>query len=89
MFIRKYFGICQPGRKYGRRLCFLGLEHFAKKFSFLGPSAMYDNSALNLGSIQSNLTLLSSNAANIYTRGGKAQFGAKDNDQKIKNKFPY
>ena len=67
---------------------FVGSATLPRSLTFSDQVQCSDNSALNLGSIQSNLTLLSSHVANLYTRGGKAQFGANDKEQKIRNKFP-
>ena len=69
---------------------FLGSSTLPRNLTYLDQVQCSKSSVLNLSSIQSNLTLLSSNAANIYTRGGRTRFGAKENrGQRMKDKIPY
>ena len=67
---------------------FMGSSTLPRNLTFLDQVQCSESSALNLSSIQSNLTLLSSNAANFYIRGGKSQFGAKESrDLRMKGKI--
>ena len=68
---------------------FVGSATLPRSLTFLDQVQCSDNSALNLSSIQSNLTLLSSHAANLYTRRGHAQSEGGDKEQKSRSKFPY
>ena len=68
---------------------FVGSATLPRNLTFLDQVQCSDNSALNLSSIQSNLTLLSSHAANLYTRRGHAQPEGGEMEQKGRSKFPY
>ena len=68
---------------------FMVTSTLPRNLTFLDQVQCNESTALNLSTIQSNLTLLSSNAASVYMKTGRSHAGRKhDKDLGIKgNKF--
>ena len=68
---------------------FMGSVTLPRNLTVLDQVQCSDSSALNLTTIQSNLTLLSSNAANLYSRKGYAQPDNGERGHRGRSKFHY
>ena len=69
---------------------FMVTSTLPRNLTFLDQVQCNESTALNLSTIQSNLTLLSSNAASVYMKTGRSHAGRKhDKDLGIKGKIPY